>query len=90
MVGGRGGERRFPARSIAGPIQARPRAIVREPRIMTKECPMCTEIMRPFTVERVDTIPGTMQTVRRTCREWRCPECDYFEDVELDELEAGA
>ena len=33
--------------------------------IMTKECPMCNELMRMRLAERVDTIPGTQQTVKR-------------------------
>ena len=53
---------------------------------MTKECPMCNEIMRVRMAERVDTIPGTQQTSKREYREWVCPECDYFEDVEPEEL----
>jgi YgiT-type zinc finger domain-containing protein len=53
---------------------------------MVKECPMCNELMRMRTAERVDTIPGTQQTVKRDYKEWICPECDYFEDVEADEL----
>jgi hypothetical protein len=43
--------------------------------------------MRAHHVERVDKIPGTSQVVRRQGREWRCPECDYFEEVEPDEIE---
>jgi C4-type Zn-finger protein len=54
--------------------------------IMTKECPMCSEIMRMRMAERVDTIPGTQQTVKREYREWTCPECDYFEDVQPEEM----
>jgi C4-type Zn-finger protein len=54
---------------------------------MTKECPMCSEIMRAHTSERVDKIPGTNEVVRRPIREWQCPECDYFEEVEPDEIE---
>jgi C4-type Zn-finger protein len=54
---------------------------------MTKECPMCSEIMRVHLSERVDKIPGTTQVVRRPLREWQCPECDYFEEVEPDEIE---
>jgi C4-type Zn-finger protein len=55
---------------------------------MTKECPMCSEIMRVRTSERVEKIPGTSQVVRSVLREWVCPECDYFEEVEVDEVEA--
>ena len=54
--------------------------------IMTKECPMCGELMRMRLAERVDTIPGTQQTVKREYREWICPECDYFEDVEPEDM----
>jgi C4-type Zn-finger protein len=54
---------------------------------MTKECPMCSEIMRVHASERVDKIPGTNEVVRRPMREWQCPECDYFEEVEPDEIE---
>ena len=54
--------------------------------IMTKECPMCNELMRMRMAERVNTIPGTQQTVKREYREWMCPECDYFEDVEPEEM----
>ena len=34
-------------------------------------------------------IPGTNQVVRSEYREWLCPECDYFEEVEADEVEAS-
>jgi C4-type Zn-finger protein len=54
--------------------------------IMTKECPMCGEVMRVRLAERTDVIPGTHQVVKREYREWICPECDYFEDVEADEM----
>ena len=53
---------------------------------MTKECPMCGELMRMRLAERIDTIPGTTETTKREYREWTCPECDYFEDVEPEEL----
>jgi C4-type Zn-finger protein len=61
--------------------------IVAGAQTMTKECPMCSEIMRVHSSEREEKIPGTTQIVRRQSREWRCPECDYFEDVEPDEVE---
>ncbi len=56
---------------------------------MTKECPMCTELMRVFTSGREEKIPGTTQIVRRVSREWRCPECDYFEEVDDEEKVAA-
>ena len=54
--------------------------------IMTKECPMCGEVMRMRLAERIDKIPGTQQIVKREYREWNCPECDYFEDANPEEL----
>jgi hypothetical protein len=53
---------------------------------MTKECPMCGELMRMRLAERIDKIPGTQQIVKREYREWNCPECDYFEDANPEEL----
>ena len=47
-----------------------------------KECPMCGEAMRLRERETVDRVPGTSQTKVTKSREWVCPECDYFEDVE--------
>ena len=47
-----------------------------------KECPMCGEVMRLREREVIDRVPGTMQTKTSKSREWTCPECDYFEDVE--------
>ena len=46
---------------------------------------MCGEFMRLHAVEVVTRIPGTSQEVKRQEREWRCPECDYFEE-ETDEM----
>jgi YgiT-type zinc finger domain-containing protein len=48
----------------------------------TRECPMCGERMRPHESQTVEHVPGTAQTTSRTVREWRCPECDYFEEIE--------
>jgi len=50
----------------------------------TKECALCGETMRIKTREIIDRIPGQSQVVRRTVREWTCPECDFYEDVEDD------
>ena len=47
---------------------------------------MCGEVMRVRLAERTDVIPGTHQVVKREYREWICPECDYFEDVEAEEI----
>ncbi len=51
-------------------------------RTMKNECPMCGEAMRLVARERIDHIPGTGQTSRQQVREWVCPECDYFEEVD--------
>lgn len=47
-----------------------------------KECPMCGETMTVREHEVVDRVPGTAETKTTTSREWVCPECDYFEEVE--------
>jgi rubredoxin len=53
-----------------------------------QECPMCGESMRLEPIEQVNRIAGTMQTSSRHALEWRCKECDYFEeaDGDLDDL----
>ncbi|HVC18654.1 MAG TPA: hypothetical protein VNE16_01145 [Vicinamibacterales bacterium] len=48
----------------------------------TKECPLCGERMRLHEAQTVESIPGTGQTIPRTLREWRCPDCDYFEETD--------
>lgn len=50
----------------------------------TKECPLCGETMRVKSREMIDRIPGQSQVVRREVREWTCPECDFYEEVESD------
>jgi hypothetical protein len=47
-----------------------------------KECPMCGESMRLREREITERVPGTTQATTSTFREWVCPECDYFEEVE--------
>jgi hypothetical protein len=47
-----------------------------------KECPMCGEIMRMREQQITHRVPGTSQTRTTHQREWVCPDCDYFEDVE--------
>ena len=44
---------------------------------------MCGETMRLSVRE----VPGDVQgqSVVRVVREWICPECDYFEEADLDE-----
>jgi hypothetical protein len=38
--------------------------------------------MRLEPVEQVSRIAGTNQTSMRHVLEWRCPDCDYFEEVD--------
>jgi len=47
-----------------------------------RDCPMCGETMRLNEKEVAEKLPGTPQTAVAKVREWICPECDYFEDVE--------
>ena len=54
-----------------------------------KECPMCGETMELREREIVDRVPGTGQTKSTKYREWVCPECDYFEDAEAEDIEGG-
>jgi uncharacterized protein with PIN domain len=49
-----------------------------------KECPMCGEFMRLVAREVVSRVPGTTQEVKRLVREWVCPECDFFEDEDVE------
>jgi acetone carboxylase gamma subunit len=35
--------------------------------------------------ESITRVPGTPQTQTTRLREWVCPECDYFEEVENGE-----
>lgn len=45
---------------------------------------MCGEFMRLVAREVVVQVPGTTQQVSRVVREWMCPECDYFEDDDVE------
>ena len=49
-----------------------------------RECPMCGEFMRLVVREVVTRVPGTAQVVTRPVSEWVCPECDYFEDDDVE------
>ena len=52
-----------------------------------RDCPMCGETMRVNEKEVTEILPGTPQAAVATTREWVCPECDYFEEVEDGEDE---
>ncbi len=47
-----------------------------------RECPLCGETMRLKETETMVHVPGNLVPTRRISREWVCPECDYFEEVE--------
>jgi acetone carboxylase gamma subunit len=49
-----------------------------------KDCPMCGESMRLHEGETTERVAGTAQTRTTRLREWVCPECDYFEEVDDD------
>jgi hypothetical protein len=53
--------------------------------MVTKECPLCGEMMQLREREIVDRVPGYAQTKTTKSFEWLCPECDYFEDYDEDE-----
>ena len=54
-----------------------------------KECPMCGEIMHLREAQVTERVPGTTQTKTTKTPEWVCPECDYFEDAEAEDIEGG-
>jgi YgiT-type zinc finger domain-containing protein len=50
----------------------------------TKECPICGEDMKLQTREQIDRIPGSHLTRTRRVTEWVCPECDHFEEADVE------
>ena len=48
----------------------------------TKDCPLCSGLMRLKQHEIVARTPGNPTATPRTVREWICPDCDYFEEAE--------
>ena len=48
----------------------------------TRECPMCGGSMRLVVVESTSRIPGYEDTRTKQTREWICPDCDYFEEID--------
>ena len=47
-----------------------------------RECPLCGATMRLHERENVVRIPGNPNATTQLAREWVCPDCDYFEEVE--------
>jgi C4-type Zn-finger protein len=49
-----------------------------------RECPLCATAMRLNIKRTSDRVPGTNEIKVREDAEWICPECDHFEEAELD------
>jgi hypothetical protein len=49
---------------------------------------MCGEFMHLKEQTRVERVAGTQQSISIPGFEWQCPECDYFEEADPDDLEA--
>jgi transposase len=49
-----------------------------------KECPMCGGTMRLTTRESVVQVPGNLNATTRDLREWICPDCDYYEEADVE------
>jgi hypothetical protein len=47
-----------------------------------KECPLCGTMMRVHDRQAVVQIPGNPNATTKQAREWVCPDCDYFEEIE--------
>jgi len=53
--------------------------------VTVKECPLCGGTMQ--LKERTETThtPGNPKTATKKVREWVCPDCDNFEDADVEE-----
>lgn len=49
-----------------------------------KECPLCGAPMGLREAQDAVQIPGNPRATPRETREWLCPDCDYFEEAELE------
>jgi ssDNA-binding Zn-finger/Zn-ribbon topoisomerase 1 len=47
-----------------------------------RECPLCGGNMRLRETQNVVQVPGNPNATMTMSREWVCPDCDYFEEVE--------
>jgi len=50
----------------------------------TSECPQCGGTMRLRESKTTTHVPGNPSATVRVTREWVCPDCDYYEEVEED------
>jgi hypothetical protein len=55
------------------------------PEEQTRECALCGGTMRIKVFETVITVPGNPRATSKASREWICPDCDYFEEVDENE-----
>jgi hypothetical protein len=62
--------------------QGKRRVLASRANMDQRECPVCGERMRLQTREQTDRVPGTREVKTKAVREWVCPECDHFEEVE--------
>ena len=51
----------------------------------TRECPLCGGTMRLKVHDIVVSVPGNPRPTTTHTREWVCPDCDYFEEVDEEE-----
>jgi transposase len=51
-----------------------------------KECPLCGETMQLQERDTIVYVPGDPGGRPQKVREWVCPECDYFEEAEKEDL----
>jgi hypothetical protein len=49
-----------------------------------QECPMCGAMMRLKEIDAPVRVAGYPEKNTRQVREWTCPECEYFEEVDND------
>ena len=48
----------------------------------SRECPLCGGTMHLKESQAVTQVPGNPKPTVRQHREWICPDCDYFEELE--------
>ena len=51
-----------------------------------RDCPLCGGQMRIKQTQAVVQVPGNPQPTPRVSREWVCPDCDYFEEIEEERV----
>jgi rubredoxin len=49
-----------------------------------RECPLCGGNMRLKESEVIVQVPGNPSPSKTRSREWVCPDCDYFEEAEVE------